>query len=221
MPISTTVVLRSAFGAALCMLASCASTQQSDMGFFITSTPIGKGADLGGLAGADQHCQSLAAAAGAGQRTWHAYLSTQSSGGAAAVNARERIGTGPWKNAKGVVIASDVEQLHSDNNNINKQTALTEKGDIVNASGDTPNMHDMLTGSQPDGRAFPPDNDMTCKNWTSSTDGSAMVGHHNRQGTSPPPASTSWNSAHPSRGCSQDALKSTGGNGLYYCFAVK
>jgi hypothetical protein len=218
---STRPLLRAACGAALCALASCASTQQSDMGFFITSTPIGNGADLGGLAGADKQCQTLAAAAGAGQRTWHAYLSTQSTGGAAAVNARERIGTGPWKNAKGVVIANDVEQLHSDNNNINKQTALTEKGDIVNASGDTPNMHDMLTGSQPDGRAFPPDKDMTCSNWTSSTDGSAMVGHHNRQGTNAPPASTSWNSSHPSRGCSQDGLKSTGGNGLFYCFAVK
>jgi hypothetical protein len=187
------------------------------MSFFVTSTGSGKGADLGGLHGADKHCQTLAASVGAGKAEWHAYLSTNAAGGKAAENARERIGRGPWRNAKGVVIARSVDDLHSDANNLNKETALTEKGEVVNGSGDTPVMHDMLTGSTADGRAM----DATCNNWTSSSsDGSAMLGHHDRKGTSPPPSNTSWNSAHPSRGCSQDALKSTGGAGLFYCFAV-
>jgi hypothetical protein len=197
--------------------------QQSDMTFFITSAGSGKGADLGGLQGADQHCQSLAQAAGAGSHTWHAYLSTSASGGQAAVNARDRIGKGPWKNTKGVVIAKDVDELHG-TNNLNKQTALTEKGEPVNGRGDTPNMHDILTGSQMDGRAFTGSDDMTCRNWTSSGEGAAMVGHHDRQGLRDDDASKSWNSSHPSRGtgggCSQEALRSTGGNGLFYCFAV-
>jgi len=197
--------------------------QQSDMTFFITSAGSGKGADLGGLKGADQHCQSLAQAAGAGSHTWHAYLSTSASGGEAAVNARDRIGKGPWKNTKGVVIAKDVDELHG-TNNLNKQTALTEKGEPVNGRGDTPNMHDILTGSQMDGRAFTGSDDMTCRNWTSSGEGAAMLGHHDRQGLRDDDASKSWNSSHLSRGtgggCSQEALRSTGGNGLFYCFAV-
>jgi hypothetical protein len=197
--------------------------QQSDMTFFITSAGSGKGADLGGLKGADQHCQALAQAAGAGSHTWHAYLSTSASGGEATFNARDRIGKGPWKNAKGVVIAKDVDELHG-TNNLNKQTALTEKGEPVNGRGDTPNMHDILTGSQADGRAFTGSDDMTCRNWTSSGEGAAMVGHHDRQGLRDDDASKSWNSSHPSRGtgggCSQEALRSTGGNGLFYCFAV-
>ena len=196
--------------------------QQNAMTFFITSVGSGKGADLGGLAGADQHCQALAQAVGAGNRTWHAYLSASASGSQPAVNAQDRIGRGPWQNAKGVVIESNVDELHG-TNNINKQTALTEKGEPVNGRGDTPNMHDMLTGSQPDGRAFSGD-DMTCHNWTSSGEGAAMVGHHDRQGLRDDDASKSWNASHPSRGtgggCSQEALRGTGGNGLFYCFAV-
>ena len=191
--------------------------QQSDLSFFVTSTGSGKGGDLGGLAGADRHCQALAQAVGAGNKTWHAYLSTQ---GDNAVNARDRIGAGPWRNAKGEVIAMNVEELHS-NNRLSKQTALTEKGDVVNGRGDKPNMHDMLTGSQPDGRAFPPGEDRTCGNWTKSGTGSAMLGHHDRLGLRDDDASKSWNSSHPSRGCSVEALKSTGGSGLFYCFAAR
>ena len=213
--------------AAAVLLAACASQPQSGpMSFFVTSAGPGNGADLGGLAGADAHCQKLATAAGAGSRTWRAYLSTGSvaaAGGAAAqpaVHARDRIGTGPWYNAKGVMVARDVEHLHGANN-LTKATALNEKGSPVNGRGDTPNMHDILTGSRLDGTAFAPITDMTCKNWTSSGDGSAMVGHHDRQGLSADAWSLSWNSSHNSRGCSQDALKSTGGNGLFYCFAAK
>ena len=197
--------------------------QQNAMTFFVTSVGSGKGADLGGLAGADRHCQELAQAVGAGNRTWHAYLSTSASGGQPAVNARDRIGQGPWQNAKGVVIARNVDELHG-TNNLNKQTALTEKGEVVNGRGDTPNMHDILTGSQPDGRAFAGGEDMTCHNWTSSGEGAAMVGHHDRQGLRDDDASKSWNSSHLSRGpddgCSQADLRSTGGDGLLYCFAV-
>lgn len=187
------------------------------MSFFVTSTGKGNGADLGGLDGADRHCQTLATAAGAGQRTWRAYLSTTATGGAAAVNARDRIGTGPWQNAKGVVIAHNLDELHGGSNNLNKQTALTEKGDTVSGRGDAPNMHDILTGSMPDGRA----SDATCSNWTSSsTEGAATVGHHDRMGLDESPPARSWNSSHPTRGCSQEALKSTGGAGLTYCFAA-
>jgi hypothetical protein len=195
--------------------------QAADMSFFVTSAGSGKGGDLGGLAGADQHCQALAQAAGAGGKTWRAYLSTQ---GAGAVNARDRIGHGPWKNAKGTVIAKDVAELHG-KNNVSKQTALTEKGEMVNGRGDAPNMHDVLTGSQPDGTAFASGDDRTCGNWTKSGQGAAMLGHHDRQGLRDDDASKSWNSSHPSRGpdggCSQNDLKSTGGNGLYYCFTEK
>jgi hypothetical protein len=198
--------------------------QQANMTFFVTSVGMGKGADLGGLAGADRHCQELAASVGAGGNTWRAYLSTQSPG---AVNARDRIGKGPWMNAKGVIVAKDVAELHGANN-LNKQTALTEKGDGVNGVGDSPNRHDVLTGSQADGTAFPGADDRTCKNWTSSTQGAAMLGHLDRRGlNADAPAndpSRTWNSAHPSRGpdggCSQADLRSTGGDGLFYCFAV-
>ena len=204
-------------------LSAPARAQQSTMTFFITSVGSGKGADLGGLEGADRHCQALAQAAGAGGHTWHAYLSTQAAGGAQAVNARDRIGRGPWQNAKGVVVAKNVDELHG-TNNLNKQTALAEKGEVVNGRGDTPNRHDMLTGSTPDGRAFPPGEDRTCSNWTSSTKGAAMLGHHDRQGLRDDDASKSWNASHPSRGseggCSQADLRSTGGDGLLYCFAV-
>jgi len=206
-------------GAAL-LLATGALAQRESMSFFVTSAGSGKGADLGGLAGADKHCQSLAASVGAGQRTWRAYLSASAAGTANPVNARDRIGRGPWQNVNGAVIARDVEQLHTANS-ISKQIALTEKGDMVKGRGDTPNMHDILTGSQPDGRAFSGDKDMTCGNWTKSAEGVAVVGHHDRMGLADDEPSKSWNSSHPSRGCSQEALVSTGGNGLFYCFAVR
>jgi len=192
---------------------------QNPMGFFITSVGSGNGANLGGLAGADKHCQTLAAAAGGGNRTWRAYLSTQASGSQAAVNAKDRIGAGPWANAKGVQVAASVADLHSDKNNLTKETQLNEKGAVVNGRGDTPNTHDMLTGSNLDGTAFPAGADKTCGNWTSSAEGSAQVGHHDRQGGGDNP--TSWNSAHGSKGCSQANLVATGGAGLFYCFAAK
>ena len=213
--------------AAASLLAACASSpigMQKDakgrMSFFVTSAGPGSGADLGGLAGADKHCQMLATAAGAGGHTWRAYLSATPARGVAAINARDRIGRGPWLNAKGDVIAGDVDQLHGANNKLNKQTALTEKGEMVNGRGDTPNMHDILTGSAPDGRAVAGDADTTCGNWTKSGEGSALVGHHDRMGLNEEPPAKSWNSSHGSRGCSQEALKGTGGNGLFYCFAA-
>jgi len=201
-----------------------AQAQQANMSFFVTSTGAGKGADLGGLAGADARCQQLAQSAGAGAKTWHAYLSTQAANGQSAVNARDRIGNGPWQNAKGVVIAKNLDELHSLTNNLTKQTALTEKGDLVKGRGDTPNEHDALTGSTMEGRAFPAGEDRTCKNWTSSTQGVAMLGHIDRQGLQDTVEAKSWNASHPSRGseggCSQADLKSTGGAGLFYCFAA-
>jgi hypothetical protein len=204
--------------------ASPARAQSADTSFFLTSNGIGNGGNLGGVAGADNQCQTLAQAAGAGAKTWHAYLSTQAEDGKPAVNARDRIGKGPWQNAKGVVIAKDTADLHSANNNLTKQTALSEKGEVINGRGDTPNRHDVLTGSQADGTAFGPEADRTCKNWTSSTQGSAMLGHSDRIGLRDDDASKSWNSSHPSRGpdggCSQADLKSTGGDGLLYCFAA-
>jgi hypothetical protein len=204
--------------AALSLVCGAAAAQQNAMSFFVTSSGSGKGADLGGLKGADEHCQTLAQAVGAGGKTWHAYLSTQ---GAGAVNARDRIGKGPWQNAKGVVIAKDLAELHG-SNKLTKQTALTEKGDGINGRGDKPNMHDMLTGSQPDGTAFTGSEDRTCGNYSKSgTDGAVMMGHHDRTGLDDSAAAKSWNSSHASRGgCSQDALKGTGGAGLFYCFAV-
>jgi hypothetical protein len=207
------------------LAASPASAQSANATFFLTSNGIGNGGNLGGLAGADNHCQELAQAAGFGApKTWHAYLSTQAADGKLAVNARDRIGKGPWQNVKGTVVAKDVADLHSASNNLTKQTALSEKGEIINGRGDTPNRHDVLTGSQPDGTAFGPEADRTCKNWTSSMQGAAMLGHSDRMGLRDDDASKSWNSSHPSRGpdggCSQNDLKSTGGDGLLYCFAV-
>ena len=195
--------------------------QSPNMTFFVTSVGPGQGANLGGLEGADRYCQQMAARAGAGNKTWRAYLSTQGNG---AVNARDRIGNGPWQNAKGVVVATSLDDLHSANNKLNKQNNLSEKGEVINGRGDTPNKHDILTGSTTDGKAFPADKDMTCKNYTSSTQGSVMLGHNDRQGLDDSAAAKSWNSSHPSRGpdggCSQNDLKSTGGDGLLYCFAV-
>jgi len=206
--------------AGLALFVFAAQAQQANLTFFVTSVGTGKGADLGGLAGADQHCQQLATSVGAGAKTWHAYLSTQGNG---AVNARDRIGKGPWVNAKGVTIAKDIADLHGANN-MTKQTVLTEKGGINNGRGDTPNRHDILTGSQPDGTAFAGGEDRTCKNYTSSTQGAVMLGHADRQGLGDDDASKSWNSSHPSRGpdggCSQADLRSTGGDGLFYCFAI-
>ena len=200
-----------------------AQAQSANTTFFVTSAGPGKGADLGGLDGADKHCQTLAQAAGAGAKTWHAYLSTQAAEAKPAVNARDRIGKGPWQNSKGVVIAKDVADLHSGSNNLTKQTALSENGEVINGRGDTPNRHDALTGSQADGTAFAGE-DRTCKNWTSSTQGAAMLGHIDRIGLRDDDASKSWNSSHPSRGpdggCSQADLRSTGGDGLLYCFAA-
>jgi hypothetical protein len=193
------------------------------LGFFVTSSGLGKGADLGGLSGADAHCQKLASAVGAGNRTWRAYLSTQAANGQPAVNARDRIGKGPWANAKGQIVAKDVAHLHGDvieqarlGNNLSRTTVITEKGEPVKGAGDKPNEHDILTGSKADGTAFTDAADHTCKNYTSSAaDGSAQVGHFDRTGG----GNTSWNSAHGSRGCSQENLVGTGGAGLLYCFA--
>lgn len=212
----------------LVCLAACATIQPGprEMTFFVTSVGPGKGGDLGGLEGADRHCQALAQAAGGGDRTWRAYLSTQAAklSDTNFVNARDRIGTGPWQNAKGVVIARSVEDLHSPTNNLTKLTALDERGLPVNGRTEKPSKHDILTGSRPDGTAFPgaPFPDMTCGNWTkSSPDGAAMTGHFDRAGPVDTPWAVSWNSAHPTIGCSQEKLLPTGGDGLFYCFALK
>jgi hypothetical protein len=212
--------------AALPLLAQQPPAQKAapaPMTFFITSVGLGDGANLGGLAGADAHCQKLASAVGAGDKTWKAYLSTSASDGKPAVNARDRIGAGPWHNAKGTLVARDQAHLHGDTmelalvgNLITKNNAQTEKGELVNGVGSQPNTHDILTGSTPDGRAYTDSADHTCKNWTSNSEGSAQVGHHDRNG-----GGISWNSVHPSRGCSQANLVSTGGAGLFYCFATK
>ncbi len=205
---------------AVAVLVACGSMAgKTGMSFFVTSAGPGKGADLGGLAGADRQCQTLAAAAGAGNRTWRAYLSQQATPNLPAVNARDRIGKGPWMNAKGVVVATDVEQLHG-SNNLNKATALTETGAGINGRGDTPNIHDVLTGSQPNGMAITGNVNTTCGNWTQSGEGSAMVGHHDKTGLDESAPAKSWNSSHMTRGCGADALKSTGGAGLFYCFAA-
>jgi hypothetical protein len=204
-------------------LAQAPGPQPFPMSFFVTSVGIGKGGDLGGLEGADAHCQRLAAAVGGGNKTWHAYLSTQPRPGQPAVNARDRIGQGPWHNSKKLPIAENLAELNGDTielarlgSNLFKQSALSEKGEVINGAGDTPNMHDMLTGSQTDGRSYTDSADHTCNNWSSSGAGSAQVGHSDRIGA----GNTSWNSAHPTRGCSQEALVSTGGAGLLYCFAI-
>jgi hypothetical protein len=194
--------------------------QPAGMSFFVSSVGKGNGADLGGLAGADAYCQALAQAAGSTTSNWRAYLSTTEPGGAPGVNARDRIGKGPWQNVKGVVVAKSVDDLHSDSNNINKQTALTEKGEVISGRGDPVNMHDILTGSDPQGLFSTAGGDTTCGNWTKSGEGSAIVGHHDRQGLKDSRHMHSWNSAHGSRGCSQDGLKSSGGAGLIYCFAA-
>jgi hypothetical protein len=207
---------------ALAPMGAAQAQSTQDTTFFVTSIGSGKGADLGGLEGADRHCQTLAEAAGIRGKMWRAYLSTQAAGGGTAANAKDRIGRGPWQNAKGMVIAKDVADLHGPNNNLTKQTALTEKGEMVKGRGDQPNQHDILTGSQADGTAFTGNQDMTCGNWTKSgTEGAAMTGHHDRMGLDESPPAKSWNSSHASRGgCSQDALRGTGGAGLFYCFAA-
>jgi hypothetical protein len=207
---------------ALLMSGSAQAQQAPNMTFFVTSEGLGKGADLGGLAGADAHCQKLAESVGAGGKTWRAYLSssTNAANPSAAVNARDRIGRGPWQNARGVVIATSVEDLHSDGNKITKESGLTEKGTVVNGVGDTPNTHDMLTGSGMDGRALPDNVNLTCNNWTSSNFGAAIVGHVDRRGNADTIFQHAWNSAHMSRGCSQPDLIATGGAGLFYCFAA-
>lgn len=194
------------------------NSQQNEMSFFITSVGSGDGANLGGLAGADAHCSELAAVAGSRGKTWRAYLSAHASGSSPAVDARNRIGFGPWYNANGVEVASNLNNLHGPSNNLNKQTALTENGDVVNGRGDSPNQHDILTGSTLDGREVEDGSNHTCSNWTSNGTGTANVGHFDRTGGGANP--TSWNNAHGSRGCSQADLVGTGGNGYYYCFAI-
>lgn len=216
-----------AAGGLLALAAMPAQAQQAppqfpDMTFFITSEPGPKGADFGGLEGADKHCQTLAAKGGAGAKTWRAYLSTQAVDGKPAINARDRIGPGPWVNAYGQTIAANVDELHTPaGNKISEETGYAETGRRIPGRFFVVNQHDVLTGSTEDGRAFPADKDMTCGNWTKSGEGSAMVGHHDRRGLRDDAASRSWNTSHPSRGCGYDALKSTGGAGLLYCFAVK
>ncbi len=202
----------------LLLLGAGPAQEQPAMTFFITSAGAGNGADLGGLEGADKICQTLADAAGSRNVRWHAYLSTLPASGRPGVNARDRIGKGPWYNAKGVKVADNVADLHSSNNKLSKEHSLTEKGAMVNGRGDTPNMHDILTGSTLEGTAFTGEGYTNCDNWTGSGDGSARVGHHDRQGGGQDP--TSWNSAHSSRGCSQANLVATGGNGLFYCFGI-
>ena len=198
----------------------CASAQDSEMGFFLVSNGPGDGANLGGLEGADAHCQMLAESVGAGGKTWRAYLSTSGADGETTIDARDRIGTGPWSNANGVQVASDLADLHGDTNKLSKENSISESGEVVNGRGDSPNRHDILTGSNLDGVAFSNDQDHTCRDWTySGSDGSAQVGHHDRSGGGANP--TSWNNAHGSRGCSQSDLQGTGGDGLYYCFAIE
>ena len=205
-------------GATAVLLLSACASMNNGMSFFVTSANPGKGGDLGGLAGADQYCQQLATSVGAGNRTWRAYLSNSAMNGAVAVNARDRIGNGPWRNAKGDLIAWNSAELHG-NNDLTKLTAVTEKGEGIMGRGDTVNMHDILTGSTPDGLAIAGDKDTTCGNWTKSTGGSAMLGHHDRQGLTDTVEAKSWNASHPSRACDMASLKATGGAGLMYCFA--
>jgi hypothetical protein len=220
---TTTMRLTILASAALMSLgwAGASQAQQNNMTFFVSSVPVGKGGDLGGLAGADAHCQALAQAAGAGNHTWRAYLSTNTpADGRPATNARDRIGNGPWQNAKGVVVAKDVNDLHA-NPNINKGTLIDEKGNPIKVRGDNPNMHDILTGSTMEGRAYPANMNLTCNNWTSSNFGSAMLGHGDREGLADTVYQHSWNAAHMSRDCTQAGFVATGGNGLLYCFAAQ
>lgn len=217
--IQTKVLCATLLGGAF--LAFPVQAQQADMSFFVTSAGPGKGANLGGLEGADAHCVTLAKAAGATKTNWKAYLSTTAPQGDAGVNARERIGKGPWQNVKGVVVAASVDELHSDKSNVTKETALSEKGEVVMGRGDATNTHDILTGSDPAGMYSTAGGDTTCKNWTSDGEGSAIVGHHDRKGLKATRHMMSWNSSHGSAGCSQDALVKTGGAGLFYCFAAE
>lgn len=216
--------LKFAMLASAVILAACAPmsrTPQNAMSFFVTSANPGKGADLGGLAGADAWCQTLAASVNAGGKDWRAYLSAAPAASTPAVHARDRIGRGPWQNARGVVVATSVDNLHSAGNQLTKANSLTEKGEVVSGRGDAVNMHDILTGSTADGRLATSASDTTCGNWTKGGEGSAMVGHHDRDGTNPDPvANVSWNASHATRGCGMEALKSTGGGGLMYCFAA-
>jgi hypothetical protein len=208
-----------AFGALVGSAQAQQAPQSPNMTFFVTSAGPGKGADLGGLQGADEHCQRLGAAAGAGSKTWRAYLSTNQAAQGGVVNARDRIGKGPWQNFKGTVVATSVEDLHSNNNKLGQENSLTERGTMVSGVGMTPNWHDVLTGSQMDGTAWPGNMNLTCGNWTSSTFGSATVGHIDRRGGQDTVFQRSWNASHMSRSCSQPDLIATGGNGLFYCFA--
>jgi len=216
------IFLSAAAALALCLpLAATAQADAASMSFFVTSAGPGDGANLGGLDGADAHCGKLAAAAGSAKTSWRAYLSTTEPKGEAGINARDRIGKGPWQNVNGIVIAASVEELHSDANKLTKETALTEKGEVVKGRGDDPNEHDILTGSDPMGLYSTAGGDTTCANWTSNGEGSAIVGHHDRIGLKATRHMMSWNSSHGSRGCSQDNLKSTGGAGLFFCFAAE
>ena len=210
--------LSAAIACALALACFTLTATAEDMSFFITSNGPGDGANLGGLSGADAHCQKLAEAAGSSGKTWKAYLSASAADGMPAVNARDRIGTGPWFNAKGVQVAGNLDELHFSNVGLSKENSLNEKGEVVNGRGDSPNQHDILTGSQLDGTAFTDGADHTCGNWTKNGEGSAQVGHHDRTGGGQVPSS--WNAAHGSRGCSQANLVATGGNGYFYCFAT-
>lgn len=210
--------LLGAISAATVLLGACVS-MDTGMSFFVTSANPGKGGDLGGLAGADAYCQALGTSAGAGRRTWRAYLSNSAMNGAPAVNARDRIGSGPWRNVKGDIVAMSVGDLHSTGNKLSKETDISEKGETISGRGDPVNMHDILTGSAPDGTAIAGDKDTTCGNWTKSTGGSAMLGHHDRMGLTDTTEAKSWNSSHPSKACDMESLKATGGAGLMYCFA--
>jgi hypothetical protein len=217
--LSKAALAASSLAIALAVTAALASP--AEMTFFVTSVGKGSGANLGGLEGADAHCAALARAAGSTRTGWRAYLSTTAPGGDAGVNARDRIGPGPWRNAKGVVVGKSVEDLHSAGNNLTKQTALTERGETISGRGDPVNQHDILTGSDPDGNYSTAGGDTTCANWTSAGEGSAIVGHHDRTGLKETRHMKSWNSSHGTRGCSQDALKGTGGAGFLYCFAAE
>ena len=219
--LKSALVAGALIGAGLCMQAHAQQAGVSKkMSFFVTSTGSGNGADLGGLAGADKICQARADSVGAGKRNWRAYLSASAAAGQPGVNARDRIGRGPWYNAKGIMIAQDVDDLHVDNK-LTKQTALNEKGEVINGVGDKPNRHDILTGSDTQGRGHPTTADTTCGNWTKSGAGAAQVGHSDRTGLTDTPPAHSWNMSHLSRGCSQENLRSSGGDGLFYCFATK
>ncbi|HZW25117.1 MAG TPA: hypothetical protein VFF26_06520 [Gallionella sp.] len=219
---NTGYVKTAMLGSILALLsgAAAAHPDPAEMTFFVTSVGKGNGANLGGLEGADAHCAALAKAAGSNRTNWRAYLSTTAPGGDAGINARDRIGKGPWHNVKGVEIAEDIDELHSDENNLSKRTVLTEKGEIVSGRGDAVNMHDILTGSDPEGRYSTAGGDTTCANWTSSTEGSAIVGHHDLVGLKDTRHMKSWNSSHGTRGCSPEGLKSSGGAGLFYCFSA-